>query len=149
MKNKFIRVISPAQICVMLMLDASAAVMLAYSIKRITEGGFYNIAFLVIASAVIVIAVLTSIELMKNGVFFRENEFEFTGLDDNNIYRYSEIKRTETHKDTSASLSKNTVERYSSIILYMDDETVATVELGYTTKKTLKKIEEEINKRTV
>lgn len=148
MKNKFIRVLSPITICVIGVLDIAIIVFGVFAVEKLTnEVSKINIAFAVIEAFAIIIGALVSKEVVSNGVRFKENEFEFTGLDDNNIFKYSDIKKVESSKDTKASLKKNFVDRYSTITLYLADDTQATISLGLTTVKTLTKIQDEISKR--
>ena len=148
MEHKFIRVISPITAVIVLFLDGSVLALGYYCIKKITEeANFYTISFAVIETIIGLVAVLTSAEVLKNGVRFGTAQLEFTGLDNNNVFDYDKLERVETHKDTKASFKKNFVNRYSSVILYLTDGNVATIELGMTTKRKLKKIENEINQR--
>lgn len=148
MNNKFIRVISPITVAVVGCLDLAIIALGVFAIKKIQQSlDGWTIAFLVIELFAIVIGVITSKEAVSNGVRFDESKMEFTGLDDNNIFEYAEIEKIETSKDTKASLRKNFVDRYSSIIIYKKDNSVTTIELGLTTRKTLLKIEKEINSR--
>ena len=86
-------------------------------------------------------------EIIKTGVYFGDDRVEFTGVDDNNVFEYSRISRVEGVRDTKASLKKNFVDRYSRVILYLDDDSVVTVELGLTSKKTLDDIDNEFKQR--
>jgi hypothetical protein len=148
MKDKFIKVISPITVAIMLVLDICVIVFGVYSVKRLCiDVSFWTISFLVIEIIAFFIALFSSKEAVSNGIAFRENEMEFTAIDDNNIFEYDSIEKIETIKDTSVSFKKNFVDRYSKIILYMKNESVVTIDLGLTTKKTLKKIEAEINDR--
>ena len=71
---------------------------------------------------------------------------EFTGIDENNLFGYEEIEEIETYHDTKASLTKNFVDRHALIIITKKDETVTTIDIGLTTKGTLKKIKKELSK---
>ncbi len=149
MNRKMIRILSPLSVMMVAVFDIAAIALGAFSVKKLLEQvDFYTVSFLVIELIVLVVAVLTTRELLKNGVRFDDTALEFTGLDENNRFAYEAIEKIDTHKDTKVSLKKNFVERYSSIILYTKDGTVTTVELGLTTKRKLKKIENEIKKRT-
>lgn len=149
MKHKMVRILSPLSVLTVLMFDDAALVLGVFSVKKIlVAANFYTVSFLIIELIVIAVAVLTTRELLTNGVQFDDMGLTFTGLDSNNRFAYADIAKIETHKDTKASLKKNFVDRYSSIIFYMKDGSVTTVELGLTTKRKLKQIEEEIKKRT-
>lgn len=148
MENKFIRVISPISLAVAILFDIAALYFAYYAIKITAQGiSVLGIAFLLIEIFAIVLAVMFTREVLRHGIIFRKNEFELTSLDENNLFIYSDIEKVETHKDTKASLRKNFVERYSTIIIYLKDKSVVTIELGLTTMKKLKTIEKEINKR--
>lgn len=148
MKNKFIRVLSPITLLVIGVLDIAIIAFGVFAVEKlITETSKINITFAVIETFAIIIGALVSKEVVSNGVNFCENEFEFTGLDDNNVFNYSDIEKVETSKDTKASLKKNFVDRYSSVTLYLKDETVTTISLGLTTVRTLTKIRNEILSR--
>lgn len=148
MKDRFIRVISPISFCVIAVLDIAIIAFGVFAYQKITaDKNIYNIMFVGIEVVAFIIGILASKEVVSNGVKFEYTKMEFTGLDENNIFEYKNIERIETNKDTKASLRKNFVDRYSSIIIHQTDGTVTTIELGLTTLKTLIKIEEEINKR--
>ena len=86
-------------------------------------------------------------EVLKTGVRFTSDKVEFTGVDENNVFEYSHIVKVQTGRDTKASLKKNFVDRYSHIIIFLDDDSVVTIELGLTTKHTLKVIDDEFKAR--
>ena len=115
---------------------------------KIKEGAtFVNIMFVIIELCSIVLAVFYSREVLRHGIRFKECELEFTGLDENNVFAYGDIKSIEIFKDTKASLKKNFVDRYSRLNFELKDGSSVAVELGLTTKRKLKKIEKEINSR--
>lgn len=148
MDKKFIRTVSPLTFFAVLFFDVCAAAMCVISVKKLLcESGFYTVGFVIISIITACVAVVTTVQILKNGVRFDEEGAEFTGVDKNNVFLYSDIASISSHKDTATSLKKNTVDRYSSLIFEMKDGTVATVELGLTTKRTLAKIEKEIKKR--
>lgn len=146
--NKFIRILSPITLFVVAALDCAVVFYGIYAAKKLMDAyTTINIAFALIDFFAIIIAGFVSREVMSNGVVFRPSELEFTGLDENNIFNYMEIARVESAKDDKASLKKNFVDRYSHIILTLKDDSVVTIDLGLTTKRTLKKVEKEINER--
>lgn len=148
MKDKFIRIVQPLSLAFMIITSLAAALLLVLAIKRITNViTFVTVAYLVIVLSVLIISVRSIFQSLKNGVDFKKDGFTFTGLDDNNKYCYSDIIKAEAVKDTKASLKKKYVQRYSNIILYLKDDTVATIELGFTTKKKLETVLNEINSR--
>ena len=143
MKNKFIRIISPASFGAALLLDiASIGLCVAATQQKKT-----SLPLCVIGVLALLLGALTTAETLRHGIRLKENEMEFTALDKDNVYAYEDIEKTEIYKDTKASFKKNFTQRYSNLILYLTDGTVATAELGFTTKRKLRKIEEEIKKR--
>ncbi len=148
MKEKFIRILSPISICVILMLDAAVIFLGYYCIQKLngllTAG---KLIFLFVEIFTFIIAILSTKEVFSHGVIFHQEEFEITALDTDNIFRYEDISKIEIHKDIKASLTKNFNDRHSFIILTMNDEKTVTVDLGLTTKKTLDKVKKEISER--
>lgn len=150
MKNKFIRILSPITLLIVGVLDAGTILFGLYAVQKIIENqNLWNILFSIIEFFAIIIAILVSKEVISNGIKLNENEVEFTGLDENNIFAYCDIEKVETSKDTKASLKKNFVDRYSSVILTLKDGNIVTIELGLTTVKTLNKIKKEIESRII
>lgn len=148
MKDKFIRVISPFTAGMVMLLDIAVIFYFNYLIQKLHQKlDIWNIMFIVIEIIAIIIAVATSIEVLKNGVKFDNEKIEFTAIDSDNVFKYCDIDHIESSKDTKASLRKNFVDRYSNIIFYMKDGNVTTITLGLTTNKTLEKIVNEINNR--
>ena len=82
--------------------------------------------------------------VISQGIVFNETSFEFTALDENNIFNYDDIASIKINKDTKASLKKNFNDRQSQIIIEEKDGKVTTVDIGLTSMKKLKKIENEI-----
>ena len=149
MKNKFIRIIQPLSLLALFLLDMSALLLLYLIIKRIISGvDFYSVCLIIIDMTVLITGAVSTRQLLKSGVKISEDKIEFTALDKDNLYSFSNIKKAEYHRDSKASFRKSFTDRYSSIIFYLKDGSVATVELGFTTKRTLNKIADEINKRT-
>ena len=148
MRNKLIRVISPLSTFILFALDAIALVMTYLSVRAVVgKASFYTVCFLLIMIIVLTALILATRSIFNNGIIFYDDKLEFTALDSDNVFHYSAISRVEAHKDSAASLKKKYTERYSSLILYLNDGTVATIELGATTKKKLSLIEKEINNR--
>lgn len=148
MKNRFIRIMPPSSFIIALLCDITSVIILFTAVIRIIHRAeFIYICLAIIGTALLFIGILTTKELLSCGVSFKEDVLIFTGLDKNNEYRYKEISEIETYKDTKASLRKTLVERYSSVIIHLKNGDVATVELGITTKRKLKRIENEINER--
>ena len=149
MKNKFIRVISPLSLIVVLALDGAALFYAVVAIKKIIEFvSAISIFFAVCETFAIIIAVLTTREVTKHGVIFRDDNLEFTGIDDNNTFRYESITKVEAQKDEAASFVKNFLDRQAKIILTLQDENVVTIDIGIIPKSTLKKITDEICARS-
>ena len=148
MKNKFIRIISPISVAIALALDAAVIYYGIYAYNKIAQSRTtINILFAVIAFLSLLIAVFYSREVLRHGIKFRESEFEITFLDENNIIKYDDIESIESFVDTKASLKKNFVDRYSRLSINLKDGSSLTLELGLTTKRKLKQIEEEIQLR--
>lgn len=148
MEKKFIRVISPFSLAVTLVSDIAVIVLARLAIDRLkVTVDAYSIIFIAVIAFSAVLACGLSIQLFRNGVKFDMEKMEFTAIDDNNVFYYKEIEKIETIRDTKASLRKNLVDRYSRIIIYTVNNEVATIELGLTTNRALKKIEQEIQKR--
>ena len=148
MEDKFIRIISPVSLPVILLFDAAVGYYMYIAvIKIMADKGAFATIFLVLQSFAVIIAILATREVLRHGVMITDKYVEFTALDSDNKVRFDEIDRIEIVKDTKASLKKNFVNRYSSLVFYLKDDEVLTVELGITTKRKLTKIETEINKR--
>ena len=148
MKNKFIRIISPISVFIAAALDGAVIYYGYYSVAKLRESNtFINVLFAIIVACSVALAVLYTREVFRHGIKFKENEFEITFLDENNIFSYSEIKSVQSFKDTKVSMRKNFVERYSKITLNLNDGSIAAIELGFTTSRKLKAIEKEINRR--
>lgn len=148
MKNKFLRILSPITHAVVAILDAAVIGYGIYAIKRlIAVQNTTIIIFAICDFAALIIAVLVTKEVLSNGVKFYSDEMEFTGLDNDSIFAYADIKKVETEKDTKPSFVKNFVDRQSKVILTMKDERVITIDVGLTTKNGLAAIEKEINER--
>ena len=148
MKDKLIRVISPFSLAMSLLLDAAVVAFLIIAVNKIiAEASLINIAFLIIMVISVFIAFFTSKEVLSAGVKFSDEQFEFTAIDDNNVFNYCDIEKIESSKDVSASFKKNFIDRYSHITVYLKDKTVITIDLGLTTRKTLNKITAEIKNR--
>ena len=156
MKNKFVRCLSPITAGVTLAMLIAVAFNGYYSVTKIIQSPDWKTAVYLFVELVafvhrilvaVAIVVLMIKEIIKTGVYFGDDRVEFTGVDDNNVFEYSRISRVEAVRDTKASLKKNFVDRYSRVILYLDDDSVVTVELGLTSKKTLDYINNEFKQR--
>lgn len=149
MKDKTIRIISPVVTAIIAILDAAV---LGYGIfavvKLIQQFGTMSIIFAVIEVFALVVAILVSKEVLSNGVIFRDDEAEFTGVDDNNVILYDEVKEIEAYKDTAASLTKNFDMRHALIMFTMKDKKVNTIDLGIVANSTINKILDEFKVRT-
>ena len=146
MKNKFYRIISPVTLLVVLALDAAVAVYAVFAVKKLIQNvSVYSVLFAIIDLFAIVVAVLVSKYVVSQGIVFGEKSFEFTALDENNVFNYEDIEDIKINKDTKASLKKNFNDRQSQVIISLKDGKVVTVDIGITSMKKLKKIEKEIN----
>ena len=129
-------------------LDIAVVYYAIYACNKLGEkASALNILFAIIAFLSVALAVFYSREVIRHGIKFRNDEFEITFLDENNIIKYDDIESIESYIDTKASLKKNFVDRYSRLTIILKDGSALTLELGLTTKRKLKKIEEEIKKR--
>ena len=147
MKNKFIRVIQPLSLLSLILLISCSAALLCIGIKLVINNvNFYSVCILIISITVLITAVVSLFRSMKNGVTFDEAGFRFSGLDGENEFGYFYVEKAEGHRDAKASFKKSFTDRYSSVILHLNDGSAVTVELGYTTKRNLDKIVDEINK---
>ena len=147
MKDKTIRIISPTVTAIVAMLDAAV---LGYGIfavvKLVQQFSTMSIIFAVIEVFALVVAILVSKEVLSNGVVFRDDEAEFTGVDDNNIITYDEIAEIEAYKDTAASLTKNFDMRHALIMFTTKDKKVNTIDLGIVQNSTINKILDEFRR---
>lgn len=148
MKDKFIRIISPIALAVVIVLDIGVIAYGVFAVKNLMQRvTTLSIIFALCIILAVVVAVLTTRETVRNGVIFRENEMEFTGLDSDNIFKYEDIKNIAYVKDEKPSFVKNFIDRQSRIVLTFQDDRVITVDIGITTKNKLKEIEKEITDR--
>lgn len=148
MKEKFIRIISPITLAVVLALDAATIGYAIFAIKKILL--FPNANAIIFAACdfvALVIAVLVTKQTLSNGIKLFDDEVEFVGIDDGNIFAYEDIISVETEKDTKASFVKNFNDRQSKIILNLKDDKIVTIEIGLTSKATLEKAAAEIRNR--
>ena len=148
MKDKFIRILSPIQIFVVGLLDIAVIGYAIFAVKTLAKRQATSVIFF--AACVVlafIVAVLVTKEIVSHGVKFHDDELEFTGIDNDNIFAYEDIVKVETEKDEKASLVKNFVDRQSKIIFTLKDERVVTVYIGITTKSALKKVSDEIISR--
>ncbi len=148
MENKFIRTLSPITLTVTIAFDAAAVCYSLFAVQKIKQNvDKWTVLFVIIMFFAVAIAIGMTAGVLKTGVILRQDEVEFNGLDDNNIFKYKEIESIDTSRDVKLSLRKNFVDRYSVIILKLNDGSVVTLELGLTTGRKLKKIKAEIENR--
>lgn len=148
MKDKFIRIISPLALAVVIVLDIGVIAYGVFAIKNLTQRvSTLSIIFALCIVLAVVVAVLTTRETVRNGVIFREDEMEFTGMDNDNVFKYEDIESVAYVKDEKPSFVKNFIDRQSRIVLTFKENKVVTVDIGITTKNKLKQIEKEINQR--
>lgn len=147
--KKFMRILSPIQLIVVGILDIAVIGYAVFAIKKLIQNQrSITIFFAACVVAALIVAVLVTKEVVSHGVIFHDDEMEFTGLDTDNIFPYEEIVKVETRKDDKPSFVKNFIDRQSRIILTLKDDRVATIDIGLTTKGTLKKVSDEICTRT-
>lgn len=145
MKDKFIRIISPVTLAVVLVLDIAVAAYSGFAIQKLTHTrSAATIFFAAVEVLAIIVAILVTREVLKNGVIFRDDEFEFSGLDENNLFDYNTIVKAEAFKDEAPSLVKNFVDRHAVLTLTLKDDKVITIDIGLCKKQTLEKIQKEI-----
>lgn len=148
MKDKFIRCVSPIEVIISFVVEASGIGFLVYAIKELKgRTDFYAAIFYIVTVFAIVLGFFMIKQAFSQGVIFYSDRLEFTDIDNANIFEYKKIKSVDSYKDTKVSFKKKVVERFSLIIIELDDGTSVTITLGYTTKKTLNKIVNEIKSR--
>ena len=148
MKDKFIRCVSPIEVIISFAVEASGIGFLVYAIKKLKgRTDFYAAVFYIVTVFAIVLGFFMIKQAFSQGVIFYSDNLEFTDIDNANIFEYKKIKSVDSYKDTKVSFKKKVVERFSLIIIELDDGTSVTITLGYTTKRTLNKIVNEIKSR--
>lgn len=148
MKDKFIRCVSPIEVIISFVVEASGIGFLAYAIKELKgRTDFYAAVFYIVTVFAIVLGFFMIKQALSQGVIFYSDNLEFTDIDNANVFEYKKIKSVDSYKDTKVSFKKKVVERFSLIIIELDDGTSVTITLGYTTKRTLNKIVNEIKSR--
>lgn len=148
MKDKFIRCVSPIEVIISFAVEASGIGFLVYAIKELNGmTDFYAAVFYIVTVFAIVLGFFMIKQAFSQGVIFYSDNLEFTDIDNANIFEYKKIKSVDSYKDTKVSFKKKVVERFSLIIIELDDGTSVTITLGYTTKRTLNKIVNEIKSR--
>lgn len=148
MKDKFIRCVSPIEVIISFVVEASGIGFLAYAIKELKgRTDFYAVIFYIVTVFAIVLGFFMIKQALSQGVIFYSDRLEFTDIDNANVFEYKKIKSVDSYKDTKVSFKKKVVERFSLIIIELDDGTSVTITLGYTTKRTLNKIVNEIKSR--
>ena len=148
MKDKFIRCVSPIEVIISFAVEASGIGFLVYAIKELKgRTDFDAVIFYIVTVFAIVLGFFMIKQAFSQGVIFYSDNLEFTDIDNANIFEYKKIKSVDSYKDTKVSFKKKVVERFSLIIIELDDGTSVTITLGYTTKRTLNKIVNEIKSR--
>lgn len=148
MKDKFIRCVSPIEVIISFAVEASGIGFLVYAIKELKgRTDFYSAVFYIVTVFAIVLGFFMIKQAFSQGVIFYSDRLEFTDIDNANVFEYKKIKSVDSYKDTKVSFKKKVVERFSLIIIELDDGTSVTITLGYTTKRTLNKIVNEIKSR--
>lgn len=148
MKDKFIRCVSPIEVIISFAVEASGIGFLVYAIKELKgRTDFYAAVFYIVTVFAIVLGFFMIKQAFSQGVIFYSDRLEFTDIDNANIFEYKKIKSVDSYKDTKVSFKKKVVERFSLIIIELYDGTSVTITLGYTTKRTLNKIVNEIKSR--
>lgn len=145
MNNKFIRILSPFTLAVIAVLDAAVIAYGIFAVIKLKQiQNTTVILFAAIEVFAIIVGILVTKEVLSNGVVFRDDECEFTGIDKDNIISYEDIEEVETYKDTAASLKKNFNNRHALIYFTLKDDRVITMDIGLASNKTLKCITDEL-----
>lgn len=148
MKDKFIRILSPLTLAVVIILDLAVLGYGVFAVYRLIQmHSTATVIFALIEIGAIVIAVLTTKETVKNGLQLREEDFEFTGMDKDNVYTYNQIKAITGYKDEAPSLVKNFIDRHAVLTLTLQDDTTVMLDLGLCKKRTLEEIQRELSQR--
>lgn len=148
MEEKFVRIISPFTLAIVIILDIGVIAYAVYAIKNLVlRINTLNIIFAVLIVFAFVVAILTTKETVKHGIIFRDENMEFTGMDKDSVFCFEDIDSVAYVKDEKPSFVKNFVDRQSRIVFTLKDKSVVTVDIGITTKNKLKEIEKEIELR--
>lgn len=148
MKEKTFKILSPIQLAVVAVLDIAVIALGITAIKNILIfASMRNIFFLVCEVIAAIVAVLTTKEIVSHSVIFRDDEFEFTGIDENSLFEYENIESIEAVKDEAPSFVKNVLDREARITFKLKDGKEITLNFGLTTKNTLQRICDEICQR--
>lgn len=147
MKKEFLRIVSPFSVLIALILDGASIWLTSFVIKDFVskKADSLSIVFAVMVVFAVILSVLFTKEIFSNGIIFYDDRCEFNAIDDDNVVYYKDIESVEDYKDTKASLRKGFAERNSLIIFNLNNNTVHTVNIGFTTSRTLKKAIEKIN----
>ena len=141
MKDKFIRCVSPIEVIISFVVEASGIGFLVYAIKELKgRTDFYAAVFYIVTVFAIVLGFFMIKQAFSQGVIFYSDRLEFTDIDNANVFEYKKIKSVDSYKDTKVSFKKKVVERFSLIIIELDDGTSVTI-------RTLNKIVNEIKSR--
>ncbi len=147
MKKNFIWIMSPITLGVAILLDAAVLGFGIFAIIKLTQVQNARVIFFAaVVALAIIVGFLYTKEVFKNGIIFHEDEFEFTGIDEKNVFSYDDISQIETYQDTAASLKKNFIDRSALMIITLKDKSIYTINIGLTTKGTLQKIRKELKK---
>lgn len=147
MKKDFFRIISPFSVFIAAVLDIGSIWLSVFVIKDLTSGNAdtMSIIFAVMVVFAVILSILFTKEIFSNGIIFYDDRCEFNAIDNDNVIYYKDIKSIEDYKDTKASLRKGFNERNSLIIFNLNNNTMHTISIGFTTSRTLKKAIEKIN----
>lgn len=150
MKQEFLRIISPLTAAVAFILDGASIWLAAFTIKKLSNGNIDSISviFAIMIFFAIIISILFTKEAFSNGIIFYDDRCEFNAVDDENTVYYKDIESIEEYKDTKASFRKTITDRSSLIIFNLKNDMVHTVNIGFTTKATLKKAIAMLNEYT-
>ena len=116
-------------------------------IKLAKEPSGKGYIFLIMLVFAVFIAIKITVEQIKTGIEFKENECEFNGLDSDNIFKYSEITKVTIEKDEKVSFIKNLSDKSGFINLEMNDGKIHVINLGTISRKKLIMIKKQIEMR--
>ncbi len=145
METKKINIISPITVVVVVILDIAVIAYGVFAVMKLIESPTASaIIFAAIEVVALIVGILTTREVFLNFVIFRDDEFEFTGVDGINVFDYENIEKVEIQQDTSVSFTKNFVDRHALLTFTLKDESLVTIDIGLTTKGTVAKLIKEL-----
>lgn len=146
--ERFIRIISPLTVITIFIADIAVIFFAVFAVKKLMEApSGMLIVMSILELLAIVVAVLVTKQVFSEGIAFRDDEFEFVGLDDKNVFEYENIYNVTYEKDTKVSFVKNFIDRHSIIYLEDKNHNITSIDIGLTTKYTTELVAKEICER--